>query len=200
MHTNRLELLPTSVIQGRRFTRSCWRLQGARFRLPAMSSYKNYSMPPERLLVVAGNILAKCVLEAQRADAKRIFNDIQDGKRASLVNVRMDDETEVRFDLALDHSEFRGGRLNYRAFRNSLAGLVQGLGENLKREFEVPVFTDKNSGTMLFAIPGYTEVEGHANVMMLSINLREPGCVQVKLMYMDPDQFTLKQDGQDATG
>jgi hypothetical protein len=165
-----------------------------------MSSFKNYSMPPERLLVVAGNVLAKCVLEAQRADAKRIFNDIQAGKRVPLVNVRMDDETEVKFDVALDHSEFRGTRLNFRAFRNSLAGLVHGLGENLKRETAVPVFTEERSGAMLFAVPGFTRVEGHVNVMMLSINLREPGCVQTKLLYMDPDQFTAKEEGQDATG
>ena len=170
-------------------TSRCWCLQGARFRLVTMSSYRSYSMPPDKLLVVCGNVLLKSLLEAPRADAKRVFNDIHDGKTVSLVNVRMDDETEVRFELQLDHSEFRSGRLNFKAFRDSLAGLLHVLGENVRREAEVPVFTDKRSGAMVFGIPGVTQNGERPNVMMMSVNLRKPGSVQVKLMYVDPEQF-----------
>lgn len=174
-------------------TPRCWCLQEARFRLAMMSSYRSYSMPPDKLLVVCGNVLLKSVLEAPRADAKRVFNDINDGKTFSLVNVRMDDETEVRFELLLDHSEFRAGRLNFKAFRDSLASLLQALAENVRRETEVPVFTDKGSGAMLFGIPGFTQNEDQQNVMMMSVNLRKPGCVQVKLMYLDPEQFNQRR-------
>lgn len=155
-------------------------------------------MPPQRLLVVSGNVLVQALLESQRADAKRIFNAVSDGKRIALMKVRLDDDTEVRFDLALDHSEFRGSRFNFKAFRNSLAGLVQSLGENFRQETDVPVFTEQDSGAMLFAIPGITRDEDRLNVMMLSVSLREPGCVQLKLMYMDPDQFQVNPDASSA--
>ena len=156
-------------------------------------------MPPDKLLVVCGNVLLKSVLEAPRADAKRVFNDINDGKTVSLVNVRMDDETEVRFEVQLDHTEFRSGRLNFKGFRGSLASLLHALGENVRREAEVPVFTDKRSGAMLFGIPGFTQNEDQPNVMMMSVNLRKPGCVQVKLMYVDPEQFNQRRASDSDT-
>jgi hypothetical protein len=156
-------------------------------------------MPPDRLLVVCGNVLLRSLLEAPRADAKRVFNDVNDGKTFSLVNVRMDDETEVRFELQLDRSEFRSGRLNFKAFRDSLASLLHGVGENVRSEAEVPVFTDKRSGAMLFGIPGFTQNEDQLNVMMMSVNLRKPGSVQVKLMYVDPEQFRQRSASEGDT-
>ena len=159
-----------------------------------MTRYKHHSMQPEQLLVVCGNVLAQSLLEAQRADAKRIFNDINDGKRLALVKIQMDEETEVRFDLLLDHSEYRGGRLNFKAFRSSIAGLIQSMRENFEQKSQIPVFTEQQSGAMLFAVPGVTREDEQLNVMMLSLNLREPGCVQLKLMYMDPNQFSRTGD------
>jgi hypothetical protein len=111
----------------------------------------------------------------------------------------MDDETEVRFELQLDRSEFRSGRLNFKAFRDSLASLLHGVGENVRREAEVPVFTDKRSGAMLFGIPGFTQNENQLNVMMMSVNLRKPGSVQVKLMYVDPEQFRQRSASEGDT-
>lgn len=159
-----------------------------------MSSFKNYSMSPDKLLVVCGNVLLKSVLEAPRGDAKRIFNTIHDGKRHTLANVRMDEENEVGFELLLDDSEFRGGRLNFKAFRDSLAGLLHSMGGYMREEAKVPVFTQKTTGEMLFGVPGFTQVDDELNVMMLAVNLRRPGAVQLKLMYVEPDQF--KQSAQ----
>ena len=146
-------------------------------------------MPPNELLVVCGNVLLQSLLDAPRSDAKRIFNDISDGKQLSLVKVRMDDDTDVLFQVQLDHTEFRGDRLNFKAFRNSLAGLLHSIGEHAEAEAKVPVFTEKSSGAMLFGVPGFTQDEGELNVMMMSVNLRKPGCIQLKLMYVEPDQF-----------
>ena len=154
-----------------------------------MSSFKSYKMPPDQLLVVSGNVLLRCLLDAPRADAKRIFNDIHDGKQVSLVNVRMDDDTDVQFQVQLDHSEFRGPRLNFKEFRNSLAGLLHSIGEHSEAEAKVPVFTEKQTGAMLFGVPGFTQVEDELNVMMVSVNVRKPGAIQLRLMYVEPDQF-----------
>ncbi len=160
-----------------------------------MSTFQNFSMPPERFLTVSGNVLYKALLDTQRVEAKRIFTDISAGKRVSLLSVQRDEENEVRFDLAMDHSEFRGDRLNYKFFRNSVAGLVNAIGQALNDETksEIPIFKEQGGRAMLFGVPGLTQDTGEINVMMLAVDLREPGAVTLKLQYMDPSQFQVRE-------
>ena len=160
-----------------------------------MSTYQNFSMPPDRFLTVSGNVVYKALVEAQRADAKRLFREVSDGKRVKLMTLKMDDDTEVRFDLQLDHSEFRGDRINFKFFRNSVAGLLSSIGQVLKDEgkSEVPVFKQRGGKAMLFGVPGVTQDTGEVNVLMLAADLSEPGAVRLKLQYMDPSQFRLNQ-------
>lgn len=169
-------------------TSRAWCLQGSGFRLAAMSTFQNVSMPPERFLTIAANVLHKTLLDAQRAQAKRVFNDISEGKRVALLSVQMDDDTQVRFDLSLDHSEFRGDRLNFRFFRNSVANLVGAFGQLLEKGAEVPIFSEKGGGTMLLGVPGLSQDAGETNLMMVAVDLRKPGSVHLKLQYMDPSQ------------
>ncbi len=140
-------------------------------------------------MTMSVNVLYRALLEASRADAKRIFNEISEGKRVQLMNVRLDDETELRFDLVLDHSEFQGDRLNFRGFREGVAGLIGAMGEALQGESNIPVFNEQGGRSMLFGIPGLTQVGEQVNVLMLAADMREPGCVQLKLQYMEPGQF-----------
>ena len=137
---------------------------------------------------IANNILFKTVLEAQRTDAKNIFKSASEGKRVSLMTVRMEDDSDVRFDLSLDQSEFRG-KLNFGAFRDSLTALIANITEKLREENQVSVFTEETDGTMLFGITGPTEEAGQVNVLMLAANLAGMGSVHLKLQYMSPDQF-----------
>ena len=168
-------------------------MQESTFRLANMSTFQNFSLPPQRFMTVAGNILHRSLIDAQRAPAKRIFNDINEGQRVKLVTVQMDDETELRFDLTLDSSEFRGDRLNFKFFRNSVVGLVAALGQALKEEGEIPMFREQGGRTMLFGVPGVTQDAGEVNVLMLASDMREPGAVVLKLQYMDPSQFERRQ-------
>ncbi len=154
-----------------------------------MSNYQNFSMAPDRFMTMSANVLFKGFLEAQRADAKRIFNEINDGKRVQLMTVRLDDDTELRFDLFLDHSEYRGERLNFRSFRDGLASLLAAMSQALEGESNIPVFNEQGGRTMLFGVPGLTQVDDQVNVLMLATDMREPGCVQLKLQYMEPGQF-----------
>jgi hypothetical protein len=166
-----------------------------------MSTFQNFSMPPERFLTVAGNVLFKALIESQRAQAKRLFRDICDGKRVALLNVQMDDDTQVRFDLSLDFTEFRGDRLNFRFFRNSVTSLVGGIGRALEEKASVPMFTEEGGGTMLVGIPGLTDDTGQTNLLMLAADIRQPGCVHLKLQYMEPSQVaTGGGDTAGATG
>ena len=46
---------------------------------------------------------------------------------------------------------------------------------------------------MLFGVPGLTQDAGQLNVLMLAVDLREPGAVLLKLQYMDPSQFQVQE-------
>ena len=144
-------------------------------------------------MTIAGNVLYKTLLEAPRTTSKKLFRAISDGRRVALLDVRMEEDADVRFELALDHSEFRGGRLNYTSFRNSLTLLVGTLSETLQKEADVPVFTEQTDGSMIFGVPGVTQDKEHVNVLMLGVNLRSPGSVLLKLQYIDPGQFENQQ-------
>lgn len=140
-------------------------------------------------MTMSGNVLLKALLESQRAEAKRIFKAISDGKRVQLMTVRLDDETELRFDLLLDHSEFRGERLNFRSFRDGVASLLGAMSEALKSDSKIPVFNEQGGRSMLFGVPGLSRQGDQVNVLMLAANMGEPGCVQLKLQYVEPGQF-----------
>ncbi len=63
------------------------------------------------------------------------------------------------------------------------------MSEALEGERNIPVFNEQGGRSMLFGIPGLTQVDEQVNVLMLAADMREPGCVQLKLQYMEPDQF-----------
>jgi len=142
---------------------------------------------------MAANVLHKTLLESPRTTSKNIFKAVSDGRKVSLLDVRIDEETNLRFDLSLDHSEFSGDRLNFTAFRNSITMLLATLSESLKKEAEVSVFTEQTDGSMLFGVPGVTQGKGQVNVLMLGADMRSPGSVLLKLQYIDSDQFEVKE-------
>jgi hypothetical protein len=162
-----------------------------------MTEFQNFKLSSANFLTIATNVLYKTLLEASRTSSKTIFKAVSEGRKLALLDVRIDEDTNLRFDLILDHSEFRGGRLNFAAFRNSLTVLVGTLSESLKKEAEVSVFTEETDGSMLFGVPGVTRDEEQMNVLMLGANLRSPGAVLLKLQYLDPKQFV---DEQQQTG
>jgi hypothetical protein len=166
-----------------------------------MSTLQDYQIAPDKFLTLATNVLFQAVLEAPRTTAKSIFKAVDEGKRVALLDVRMEDSGDVRFELALDHSEYRGGRLNFASFRNSLAVLVASLGEKLRQQSGVQVFTEQTDGSLLFGVPGVTQDEaGQLNVLMLCADLQaSAGSVLLKLQFMEPAQFVQDEtEGQQA--
>ena len=158
-----------------------------------MTEFQKFKLTPASFLTIATNVLHKAVLEASRTNSKTIFKEVSEGRKVALLDVRIDDDTNLRFDLVLDHSEFRGDRLNFAAFRNSLTMLVGALSESLKKEAEVSVFTEQTDGSMLFGVPGVTRDKELVNVLMLGANLDDPGSVLLKLQYIDSDQFEVRE-------
>jgi len=153
-----------------------------------MSKFQQHSLSQEKFLTVANNVIFKSLLETQRSNAKNIYREISEGKRVALMKIRMDEESESRFDLTLDHSEFRG-KLNFGAFRASVQALVGSVSELLGSDTKISTFTDQNTGNVLFGVPGYTQEGDRFNALMLVADVGVAGTVLLRLQYMNPEQF-----------
>ena len=165
-----------------------------------MAEYQTHSISREKFLVIAINLIHKALVEAARTDAKNAFKVLAEGKIMPLTNVRMEDESIVRFDVQLDGSEFVGN-LNFGAFKTSVALLVSNLSKALQAEQDIPVFTAQESPEMLmFGVTAVTYEDSQANVMVLgSDSGSEQASVRLKLMFLDPEQFAdAAQDDQPA--
>lgn len=164
-----------------------------------MSGFQSHSMSHSAFLRIAANILVKCVFEADRTNAKAMFNNLLDGDTEQLIKVKMEDGSELQFDVNLDYSEYRG-KLNYSAFKTSLGVLLATIGECLKAEHEVRVLTDEHSGALVFVLPGLAEDKdsGEINALLLGANLSQPGRACLNLQFFEPEQFVTKKSEDEA--
>lgn len=164
-----------------------------------MADYQTQSISREKFLVIAINLLHKSLVDAARTDAKNMFKELTEGKTLPLTNVRMENQSIVRFDVQLDDSEFVGN-LNFGAFKTSLALLISNLSEALQAEKNIPVFTAQDSPEMLmFGVTAVTYEDSQPNVMVLgSDSGTEQATVQLKLMYLDPVQFAEAAPGDQS--
>jgi len=164
-----------------------------------MADYQTQSISREKFLVIAINLLHKSLVDAARTDAKNVFKELAEGKTLPLTNVRMENQSIVRFDVQLDDSEFVGN-LNFGAFKTSLALLISNLSDALQAEKNIPVFTAQDSPEMLmFGVTAVTYEDSQPNVMVLgSDSGTEQATVQLKLMYLDPVQFAEAAPGDQS--
>lgn len=152
----------------------------------------------QQFATIAANLLHQGVLETQRTTAKRIFRELEEGRKVSLTRLRMEDGGEIRFDLSMDADGFNGV-LNFSAFRDGLLALVANLSDALRAGSVIAVFdpikdqestADGYATTRIFGIPGITNHDGMVNALMLGV---QPDPVQpvvaLHLLYVDPNQF-----------
>ena len=106
----------------------------------------------------------------------------------------------VRFDVSLDHTEFRGA-LNYGAFRASVMLLVSNLAQALREDRKITVFSAENDpNVMIFGITAMTYEKNEPSVMVLGADSgRDQPSVVLRLMYLDHSQFAeLKPDVEEG--
>ncbi len=159
-----------------------------------MAQFQTQSIPREKFLLMCVNLLHKAFIESARTDAKNVYKEISGGKPVHLTTVQMEDKSTMRINLSLDQSEFQG-KLNYGAFRASLATLISNITQTLRDEKEFPVFNaDESADTMIFGITAVTVEEDLPNVMVLGSELAgQGGATMLRLMYLDPEQFAEQQ-------
>ncbi|HAN29919.1 MAG TPA: hypothetical protein DCP75_19810 [Haliea salexigens] len=166
-----------------------------------MAQNPNKSIPRDQFLTIAVNLLYKAFLENRRTEAKNVFRDMATGRTVHLTNVVMEDKSQVRFDVALDHSEYRG-KLNFGAFRASLAMLVAQLSDALRAGKDIKVFSEQNNpDNVVFGLSAATEDEGEVNVMVLGADSNTArGSIELRLQYLDPAQFAAEAQATPAGG
>ncbi|KZX59222.1 hypothetical protein A3709_16920 [Halioglobus sp. HI00S01] len=164
-----------------------------------MADNQTQSIERDKFLTMAVNILHRAFIEAPRTDAKNLFKQVAEGKAVPLTKVEMEDKSVVRFDLALDHSEYPG-TLNYSAFRTSLATTLGNLVNALQNKQNIPSFTAQNQpNNQIIGITGVTVEDDVASVMVLSVQTADrEAAVLLRPMYLDYDQFQRSQ--QQAEG
>ena len=159
-----------------------------------MARYQTQSIPTGKFLSMSANLLHRAFIEASRTSAKQAFRELSGGDPVAIATVKMEDDSTVRFRVALDHSEFRG-RFNYGAFRASLATLLANIAKALREGKQVPTFAgSEGKETTIFGVAAVTVEEGTPSVMVLGADLGAPGAgVLLRLMYLDPAQFEQRQ-------
>ncbi|MCB1676352.1 MAG: hypothetical protein KDI01_08675 [Halioglobus sp.] len=164
-----------------------------------MAQTHSQSIPREQFLTLCANLLHRTFVDATRTDAKQVYRELAAGRVAPLSTVRMEDQSTVRFDLALDHSEF-GGKLNYGAFRASVLTLIGNVAEVLREKRPVNVFNaHDDAGRIVFAVSAVTLEAQRPNVMVLGADLASgDAAVTLRLMYLDPEQFAQAQAAEPA--
>ena len=155
-----------------------------------MASTNKDSMPQDKFLRLSVNLLHRALIEPGRTEVKRVFRELVEGRDTPLARVEMEDGASARFNLALDHSEFRG-RLNFGAFRASLLILLKNITDALGEGKELRIFdAQQDSGSVIFGITAVSVENDMPNVMVLSADKGSGATgTTLRLLYLDPGQF-----------
>jgi hypothetical protein len=168
-----------------------------------MAQIPQQTIPTDKFLLIAVNLLHQQFIGAARTQAKRVFREFETGRTLGITTVKMEDESTVRFSMVLDHSEFQG-KLNFGAFKASVSILLGNLAKALQEKKKIAVFNvEGGANSVLFGVTGVTVEDEQPNVMVLGCDVgEEAGAVTLRLLYLNPDQF-IRQDGDsgaDAAG
>ena len=147
---------------------------------------------------IAANLLNQGVLEVGRTAAKRMFRELEAGRRIALTQLRMEDGSLTRIDLTMDAQAFQG-TMNYSAFRDGVLALVARLSDAIREEREIGLLSPLDNGQeipadkvnlQLFSVGGLTVHDNTPNVLMLGVQPAEADpVVTLQLLYVPPGQF-----------
>jgi len=161
-----------------------------------MPLYRTQSLPPEKLLTIAVNLLHKAFGESTRLLAKHRFQYLEGGKAIYLATVQMEDKSELKVNLKLECSELKG-KLNFGGFRQLIAQLLAGCARQLDSKQPLNTFSDQDAKRWIYLIPALYQSDVAVNMLVLGVNMRQPGELTIELMFVDPAQFKLHDQPQE---
>ena len=146
------------------------------------------NLKPETLLQAIHEHLSARFFGAVKTESKQQYNDLRSGRQLPLLEINSEEQGDVVGLLALDYSEFVG-TLNYSTFRDALASHLNRIAEKLRDERDLNIFTSKDTGAMLFHIPGLVQTADQINVLVTGIEQVKAGEIIIKLMFLSPDNY-----------
>jgi hypothetical protein len=156
-----------------------------------MPLYRQQAISAEKLLTISINLLHQAFGDTTRLLAKRRFQYLENGKSVYLATVRMEDGSELKVNVKLDHSELKG-KLNFGSFRQLAAQLTGACVRELESGQALNIFSEQDEKRWVYLTPALYQNETALNMLVLGANLRQPGELTIELMFVDPEQFKQK--------
>ena len=149
--------------------------------------HQETQLDPSQLLAALLENLNVQFFADKRADAKRLYQTINDGQQVPFMHIGFPDGAEISCDLALDHSQ-HVGKLSFSKFRTCLATMMQTLAIRIEEKQDFNILHSQQ-GDMLFNIPGVVETDGNINVLVSGLRQTAPGRATIRLVFLDPAQY-----------
>jgi hypothetical protein len=151
-----------------------------------------------KIVEFGAKVLNSGFLSGSRERAKQEFKKLKQGKLVEVGTVSMGKIIDAPFKLQLDYSEFQGPGFGFDSFSAALTSMLRHTDSAFKAEKDLNVLmNDEQSELVLGALPGIVQHEGQTNVMMMSFSFSQPPDVILKLMFVEPDQFSFVQTDVD---
>ena len=144
-----------------------------------------------KLVEFGAKILNSGFISGSRDRAKQEFKKLKQGNLVEVGTVSMGQIADAPFKLQLDYSEFKGPGFGFDSFSAALTSMLRHTDSAFKAKKDLNVLmNDEQTELVLGALPGVVQHEGQTNVMMMSFSFSNPPDVILKLMFVEPDQFS----------
>ena len=140
------------------------------------------------LVKLATNIFQQMFFKAPKDKSKPLFKEIKSGKSVKLGSMTIQETLTSTLHLSLDHSEFKGPGFNFDVFLAALQGILQQIDAQFKKQGDFNILTGED-GSILLHLPGVVRLGEQYNMMLLAFDLGDGKNTELKLMYVDPDQY-----------
>ncbi|MEM8499795.1 MAG: hypothetical protein AAF542_17360 [Pseudomonadota bacterium] len=162
-----------------------------------MSGTEEHSIPNKNFMIMGANLLAKAFFEANRTDAKRSFLELCDSKRVGLSRVVMDDKSTIDVFLSMNCDEYCG-KISFSHFREQLRLLLKRFATALENDEPLEVLAEQGGVTSVFKMPVLHSSENQVNALILGWAATAPGQLELRLLYLDPEQFRVDNSESDS--
>ena len=157
-----------------------------------MTDDQSINIDSRKLFNLGVNLLIAGFIRQKPEDAKKLFKDLKQGSQVTSGQLTSEQTgMAIPIKLELDRSEYRG-QFNYPNFEASLKTMLQKFETEVRKDKELKdlhTLTNDATGGLLFNIPTGVKIGDDLNVLMMAIEPSE-GYLAVKLLFMNPDQFT----------
>ena len=144
-----------------------------------------------QILDATVRILQSSFLSGPRAQARHDFKKLKQGKNIGVATLNIGKFKNRPFKLQLDYSEYKGPGFGFDIFIAALESMLRHTDTTFKEEKDLNMLTDQNqSEVVLAALPGIVRRGEQINVMMMSFSLSQAPVIILKLMFVDPGQFS----------